>query len=71
MDVQAFNTKFDSRFLVSSIRFEEKEEFRHAFNVTGCNGILPQEEVDGFKTAVDELRRDFKQLATMLLTVMI
>jgi len=46
-------------------------ELRHAFNVTGCGRILPEDEVHGFRSAVDELTRDFKQLATMLLTVII
>jgi len=46
-------------------------ELRHAFNVTGCGRILPEDEVPGYRSAVDELTRDFKQLATMLLTVTI
>lgn len=46
-------------------------ELRHAFNVTGCGRTLPEDEVHGFRSAVDELTRDFKQLATMLLTVII
>lgn len=46
-------------------------EFRHAFNVTGYEGTLPEDEVHGFRSAVEELARDFKQLASMLLTVII
>lgn len=46
-------------------------EFRHAFNVTGYAGTLPEDEVHGFRSAVEELARDFKQLASMLLTVII
>lgn len=46
-------------------------ELRHAYNVTGCGRTLPEDEVNGFRSAVDELTRDFKQLATMLLTVII
>lgn len=52
------------------VRFSEEMELRHAFNVTGCERILPEDEIQGFRAAVDELARDFKQLATMLLTVM-
>lgn len=44
-------------------------ELRHAFNVCGCDENLPEEEVQGFRSAMDELARDFKQLATMLLAV--
>lgn len=53
------------------IRFSDQMELRHAYNVTGCERILPEDEVQGFRSAVDELTRDFKQLATMLLTVII
>lgn len=53
------------------IRFSDEMELRHAFNVTGCGRTLPEDEVHGFRSAVDELTRDFKQLATMLLTVII
>lgn len=42
---------------------------RHSFNVCGEGGPLPEEDVPGFNTAVQELSGDFKQLATMLLTV--
>lgn len=51
------------------IRFSDEMELRHAFNVTGCGRTLPEDEVHGFRSAVDDLTRDFKQLATMLLTV--
>lgn len=51
-------------------RCTDEKEARHVFNVTGSGGILPDEEVPGFKSAVDELTRDFKQLSAMLLTVM-
>lgn len=47
-----------------------EEESRHAFNVTGSGGVLPEEEVPGFRLAVEELARDFKQLAVMLLTAL-
>lgn len=56
-------------FLASPNRFSDEMELRHTFNVTGCEGNLPQTEVPGFRSAVDELARDFKQLATMLLAV--
>ncbi|KYM85421.1 hypothetical protein ALC53_04664 [Atta colombica] len=49
-------------------KFSDEMELRHAFNVTGCGRILPEDEVPGYRSAVDELTRDFKQLATMLLT---
>lgn len=45
-------------------------EVRHSFNVCGENGPLPEEDVPGFNTAVQELSGDFKQLATMLLTAL-
>lgn len=48
----------------------EEKEARHAFNVTGSGGILPDEEVPGFRSAVEELARDFKQLSAMLLTAL-
>lgn len=51
-------------------RYTDEKEARHVFNVTGRGGPLPDEEVPGFKSAVDELARDFKQLSAMLLTVM-
>lgn len=51
-------------------KYTDEKEARHVFNVTGREGPLPDEEVPGFKSAVDELARDFKQLSAMLLTVM-
>lgn len=51
-------------------KLEDEEEIRHAFNITGCKGALPQDEVPGFKPAVEELERDFKQLSVMLLTAL-
>ncbi|XP_032676429.1 UPF0676 protein C1494.01 [Odontomachus brunneus] len=51
-------------------KFSDEMELRHAFNVTGCKGNLPEKEVQGFQSAVDELERDFKQLATMLLAAL-
>ncbi|XP_043509372.1 2-oxoglutarate-dependent dioxygenase htyE-like isoform X2 [Frieseomelitta varia] len=48
----------------------DEKEARHVFNVTGSGGALPDEEVPGFKSAVDELARDFKQLSAMLLTAL-
>lgn len=62
---------FKLDLLSYTIRFSDEMELRHAFNVTGCGRTLPEDEVHGFGTAVDELTRDFKQLATMLLTVII
>lgn len=53
------------------IRFSDEVEFRHAFNLTGYERTLPEDEVHGFRSAVEELARDFKQLASMLLTVII
>lgn len=53
-----------------SRRYTDEKEVRHVFNVTGSGGILPDEDVPGFRSAVDELARDFKQLSAMLLTVM-
>ncbi|XP_047369795.1 jasmonate-induced oxygenase 2-like isoform X2 [Vespa velutina] len=49
-------------------KFSDEEEIRHAYNITVCKGALPQDEVPGFKPAVEELARDFKQLSAMLLT---
>ncbi|XP_015588265.1 2-oxoglutarate-dependent dioxygenase htyE [Cephus cinctus] len=49
---------------------EDDEEARHTFNVTGSGGVLPEAEVPGFRSAVDELARDFKQLSAMLLTAL-
>lgn len=57
-------------FVVYIHRYTDEKEARHVFNVTGREGPLPDEEVPGFKSAVDELARDFKQLSAMLLTVM-
>ncbi|KAI4490356.1 hypothetical protein M0802_010733 [Mischocyttarus mexicanus] len=51
-------------------KLSDKEEIRHAFNITNCEGALPQDEVPGFKPAVEELERDFKQLSVMLLTAL-
>lgn len=51
-------------------RFSDEKEARHAFNVNGSGGSLPDEEVPTFRSAVDELARDFKQLAAMLLTAL-
>ncbi|XP_071630762.1 uncharacterized protein [Temnothorax longispinosus] len=51
-------------------KFSDEMELRHTFNVTGCGRILPEDEVHGFRSAVDELTRDFKQLATMLLNAL-
>ncbi|KAL6448693.1 hypothetical protein ACFW04_000492 [Cataglyphis niger] len=51
-------------------KFSDEVEFRHAFNVTGYEGTLPEDEVPGFRSAVEELARDFKQLASMLLTAL-
>lgn len=51
-------------------KFSDEMEFRHAFNVTGYEGTLPEDEVHGFRSAVEELARDFKQLASMLLTAL-
>ncbi|CAK9808200.1 Proline hydroxylase buaE [Anthophora plagiata] len=51
-------------------KYTDEKEARHVFNVTGCEGILPDEEVPGFRSAVDELTRDFKQLSAMLLTAL-
>ena len=52
-------------------RLSEKneKEARHSFNI--CDGCepMPDEEVPGFSTAVEELSQDLKQLTTMLLTV--
>lgn len=56
---------------LQSHRFSDEKELRHAFNVTGNEEILPEEEIHGFRPAVAELARDFKQLATMLLAVTI
>lgn len=50
-------------------RYTDEKEARHVFNVIGCEGTLPDEEVPGFRLAVNELARDFKQLSAMLLTV--
>lgn len=52
-------------------RFSDEVEIRHSFNVTRRDGLLPDDKVDGFKLAVDELSSDFTQLSTMLLTVII
>ncbi|XP_033299659.1 2-oxoglutarate-dependent dioxygenase htyE isoform X3 [Bombus bifarius] len=51
-------------------KYTDEKEARHVFNVTGREGPLPDEEVPGFKSAVDELARDFKQLSAMLLTAL-
>ncbi|XP_076665989.1 uncharacterized protein LOC143367736 [Andrena cerasifolii] len=51
-------------------KYTDEKEVRHVFNVTGSGGILPDEEVPGFRSAVDELARDFKQLSAMLLTAL-
>lgn len=51
-------------------KFTKQKEARHAFNVTGYGGVLPEDEVPGFQSAVDELARDFKQLSAMLLTAL-
>lgn len=51
------------------VRFSEEKEVQHAFNITGSEGKLPNEEVPGFGSAVQQLAQDFKQLAAMLLTV--
>ncbi|KAL2712720.1 proline hydroxylase buaE-like isoform X1 [Vespula squamosa] len=51
-------------------KFSDEEEIRHAYNITGYKGALPQDEVPGFKPAVEELARDFKQLSAMLLTAL-
>ncbi|KAJ8670248.1 hypothetical protein QAD02_001507, partial [Eretmocerus hayati] len=48
----------------------EETEVRHSFNSTGSGGTLPDDEVPGFGHAVQELSRDFKQLASMLLTAL-
>ncbi|XP_054011663.1 uncharacterized protein LOC128894171 [Hylaeus anthracinus] len=48
----------------------DEKEARHLFNVTGSGGNLPDHEVPNFKSAVDELARDFKQLSAMLLTAL-
>ena len=47
----------------------EETEVRHSFNVTDINDKLPEAEVPGFRTAVEELAKDLKQLTAMLLTV--
>lgn len=47
----------------------EETEIRHSFNATGSGESLPEEEVPGFDSAVQELSQDLKQLASMLLTV--
>lgn len=52
------------------INVSDEKEVRHGFNVNGKGQILPDEEVPTFRTAVDELARDFKQLAAMLLTAL-
>ncbi|XP_076762734.1 uncharacterized protein LOC143430380 isoform X2 [Xylocopa sonorina] len=49
-------------------KYTDEKEARHVFNVTGCDGTFPDEEVPGFRSAVEELTRDFKQLSAMLLT---
>jgi hypothetical protein len=49
--------------------YTQETEIRHSFNVTGCGGVLPDEEVPGFGNAIQELSQDFKQLAMMLLNV--
>ncbi|XP_071868308.1 uncharacterized protein isoform X2 [Bombus fervidus] len=51
-------------------KYADEKEARHVFNVTGRGGPLPDEEIPGFKSAVDELARDFKQLSAMLLTAL-
>lgn len=51
-------------------RSPDEQEIRHAFSIIGCEGALPQEEVPGFKPAIEELSRDFKQLSAMLLTAL-
>ncbi|XP_043273172.1 2-oxoglutarate-dependent dioxygenase htyE-like [Venturia canescens] len=43
------------------------KEARHAFIITGDTEVLPEDEVPGFRAAVEELSRDFKQLSGMLL----
>lgn len=47
----------------------DEKEVRHSFNICDDKGPLPDPDVPGFSTAVDELSGDFKQLTTMLLTV--
>ncbi|XP_015510474.1 proline hydroxylase buaE isoform X1 [Neodiprion lecontei] len=49
---------------------DDEKESRHAFNVTGSGGVLPEKEVPGFRDAVDELARDLKSLSAMLLTTL-
>lgn len=51
-----------------SISIPVDKEARHSFIVTG-NGALPEDDVPGFRTAVEELSKDFTQLSGMLLTV--
>ncbi|PBC29108.1 hypothetical protein APICC_06636 [Apis cerana cerana] len=51
-------------------KYTDEKEARHVFNVIGCGGTLPDEEVPGFRLAVNELARDFKQLSAMLLTAL-
>ncbi|XP_017883167.1 UPF0676 protein C1494.01-like [Ceratina calcarata] len=51
-------------------KYTDEKEARHVFNVIGSEGNLPDEEVPGFRSAVDELARDFKQLSAMLLTAL-
>lgn len=47
-----------------------EKELRHSFNICGDGGPLPDPDVPGFSTAMEDLSRDFKQLATMLLTAL-
>ena len=47
----------------------EETELRHSFNVIDTHGQLPDQEVPNFRSSVEELSRDLKQLTSMLLTV--
>ncbi|XP_033227280.1 UPF0676 protein C1494.01-like [Belonocnema kinseyi] len=48
----------------------DEKEVRHSFNICDDQGPLPDPDVPGFSSAVDELSGDFKQLTTMLLTAL-
>ncbi|KAK0182009.1 hypothetical protein PV327_000183 [Microctonus hyperodae] len=48
----------------------DETKTRHEYIVSGNNTALPDEDVPNFRSAVEELTSDFKQLSAMLLTAL-